>query len=87
MADSDSTAPPHSHWATASIACSLFGILFFPGFLLAVVFAHMARRDERLRPEHEGAAVTTVALVVGYGGLALTALAWLALDRLFGGNI
>ena len=72
-----------SPWAIASLACSVCGILFFPGFILGIIFGHLARRDLRRDPELQGAGLAIAGIAVGWVGLALSLLFWLVLGSFF----
>lgn len=61
-------------YAVASLVLGLL-ICFCPASALAVVYGHRARKQLRRDPTQQGAGLATAGLVLGYLGLAFTALA------------
>jgi len=60
--------------AIASLVCGLIGMLsFFPAAIMAVVCGHVARR-QIARTGERGAGMALAGLILGYLGLAITAL-------------
>lgn len=67
--------PPTNGLAVASLACGVFGWVFFIGGILAVVMGVVARRQIRESPEPQGGAGLALAgIILGIVTAAISAM-------------
>ena len=82
----ESAAQRTSGYAIASLILGIAGLFVFPivPSILAIVFGHKAREDLRRDPAVGGDGLATAGIVLGWVGIALTAIGLLFLLLLFG---